>query len=568
MNDHDQITQAKELAQYKLEKLGVNIEKIEEVGAVQPRNWIQMEQREKLDAERAVKRKMEEEKEEEDQKQRQAKRQKTIATVGGKRRLSFENVSKENEEQDELTKDLDFFAKRAEQQNEIIRNHEEMLTKADDELARKERKMQLIEEELQKKERKIKELEECLQKKSVEGEIVEQPKIQQPVASSSSASDSVYPLENILKPENQIFLSKPQKSVCSTVPGTQFALSSVSNVNPTYQQVTTVPITEVTTVPVTTVPVTQEYYQMPSNVPSVVSVIQPMQPEVYIDNPDNTNVEQVILVKKNVEKITEKRSGRTRPVTGVLQDSTRKYCDSCKASFSQSDVLAIHKKYDCGKTIIQFVCEKCHKGFYSEVSVREHYYKEHLKTFLYFARNAILGFIKTAGSRIIRKVEKCPQKDSPNQFPPRASLNKTLELTFKRREIVQIPKGLVQDSSDNPIAPTSDLPEVIETSQSGVPSGEVPSGEKSVTQEQPEKESNEEVPDSNIPSIETGKAIEDSTKIDITDMSLLTASGSMITPESFLANTSSEIGTSGNPISIKPEYKEDKQDIIEIDMDK
>ena len=316
MNDHDRITQSKELAEYKLEKLGVNIEKIEEAGAVQPRNWIQTEEREKLDAERAVKRKMEQEKEEKDQKQRQAKRQKTIATVGGKRRLSFENVGKENEQQDELAKELDFFAKRAEQQNEIIKNHEEMLTKADDELARKERKMQLIEEELQKKERKIKELEQGLQQKSVEGEIVEQPKIQQPVASSSSTSGSVYALENIVKPEHQRFLSKPQKSIYSTVPGTQVAMSSVSNVNPTHQQVITVPVT-------------QEYCQMPSNVPSVVSVIQPMQTEVYIEDPDNTNVDQVILVKKNAEKVTEKRSGRTQPVTGILQDSTRKYCDSC-----------------------------------------------------------------------------------------------------------------------------------------------------------------------------------------------------------------------------------------------
>ena len=193
MNDHDLITEAKELAEYKLEKLGVNIEKIEEAGAVHPRNWIRTEEREKLDAERAVKRKMEQEKEEEEEKQRQAKRQKTIATVGGKRRLSFENFDKENEQEAELTKELDFFAKRAEQQNEIIKNHEEMIAKADEELGRKERKMQLIEEELQKKERKIKELEQGLQQKSVEGEIVEQPNIQQPVASSSSStSDSVY----------------------------------------------------------------------------------------------------------------------------------------------------------------------------------------------------------------------------------------------------------------------------------------------------------------------------------------------------------------------------------------
>ena len=145
------------------------------------------------------------------------------------------------------------------------------------------------------------------------------------------------------------------------------------------------------------------------------------------------------------------------------------------------------------------MCEKCHKGFYSEVSVREHYYKEHLKTFLYFCPKCNLGFHQNSRKSDHKKSGKCPQKDSPDQFQPRAPLNQTLELTFKRREIVPIPKGLVQETSDNPIAPTLDLPEVSETSQS-----EVPSGEKSVTPEQPEKESNEEVPDSNIPSVETG----------------------------------------------------------------
>ena len=51
-------------------------------------------------------------------------------------------------------------------------------------------------------------------------------------------------------------------------------------------------------------------------------------------------------------------------------------------------------------------------------------------------------------------------------------------------------------------------------------------------------------------------------------MSLVTASGVMITPESLLANTGSGIGTSGNPISIKPEYEEEKEEVVEIEINK
>ena len=564
MNEYDHVSEAKSLCQYKLEKLHTNIEEIEKAGKVDPVNWIRTEERVKIDEDRAAKRKLEEEKEYEHEKDRLAKRQRTIATVGGKRKLSFEHVNKENEqEDDELAKELDFYAKRAEQQNEIIRSNEEMLAKADVELAKKERRMQLMEQELKEKEQKIRQLQELLQQKSHQGEIVEQPRIQEAVQSSSSTSDVTYTMEPLVK---------HQKSTSSALPGTQFLRSSVLDPNATHQQLPTVPITQVShipvqnvplpNIPVTTGPITQH---MPSTVHSVVELIQP---EIFIEDPDNTNTDQVILVKKNPETVPEKRSGRTRKVHGILQDENRKYCSECKASYSRSDGLARHKKYDCGKTVRQFVCDKCHKGFYSEVAVREHYYKEHLKTFLYFCPKCNVGFHQNSRRTDHKKNGKCPQKDQPDQYAPRAPLDATLELTFKRREIVQIPKGLMQDTTDNPIAPTSDLPEVSETSQT-----EDQSGEKSGIAENAEKESNQEVLDSNIPSVEAGNLIGDSTKIDLDghgsqkDLTLVCASGTVISPELLLANVGSEIKMEINPISIKPEDKEKKEDVIAIELD-
>ena len=111
-----------------------------------------------------------------------------------------------------------------------------------------------------------------------------------------------------------------------------------------------------------------------------------------------------------------------------------------QASFSRSDVLARHKKFDCSNSIRQFVCEKCHKGFYSEVSVREHYYKEHLKTFLYFCPKCNLGFHQNSRKSDHKKKGKCPQKDSRNQFPPRAPL----------REPFWYISGPVRSGDENP----------------------------------------------------------------------------------------------------------------------
>ena len=81
----DELVEEKNRIEHKLKILGISADKIEDAGMIEPRQYVRTEEREKLDKENAAKRKREEE-----EKEAERKRLKTIPTVGGKRRVSFE----------------------------------------------------------------------------------------------------------------------------------------------------------------------------------------------------------------------------------------------------------------------------------------------------------------------------------------------------------------------------------------------------------------------------------------------------------------------------------------------
>ena len=78
---------------------------------------------------------------------------------------------------------------------------------------------------------------------------------------------------------------------------------------------------------------------------------------------------------------------------------------------------------------------ECNKGFFSDTSVREHYYKDHLKKFLYFCKKCNEGFAHNSRKSTHIKSGKCPNQKEPDQFPGRAELDEELEKTFKRRDL-------------------------------------------------------------------------------------------------------------------------------------
>ena len=95
------------MLEYKLTCLGVSAEKIAEAGELQERGFIRTEDREKIHQERVEKRKRDK-KEETKMKQREVKKQKTIATIKGERRESYEHGTKDDDDNEEGGEGDDF----------------------------------------------------------------------------------------------------------------------------------------------------------------------------------------------------------------------------------------------------------------------------------------------------------------------------------------------------------------------------------------------------------------------------------------------------------------------------
>ena len=100
IEESDEVIETKKMLEYKLTCLEVSTEKIVEAGELQERGFIRTKDREKIHQERVEKRKQDE-KEETEMKQREAKKQKTIATVEGERRESYEHGTKDDEDDNE-----------------------------------------------------------------------------------------------------------------------------------------------------------------------------------------------------------------------------------------------------------------------------------------------------------------------------------------------------------------------------------------------------------------------------------------------------------------------------------
>ena len=76
---------------------------------------------------------------------------------------------------------------------------------------------------------------------------------------------------------------------------------------------------------------------------------------------------EIILVEKEEQKSTEKRSGKTRPIHDDLQDEKRFYCKNCSSHFKRKDLLEFHKKHNCCQELQHYICKDCNKGFYSDL---------------------------------------------------------------------------------------------------------------------------------------------------------------------------------------------------------
>ena len=140
--------------------------------------------------------------------------------------------------------------------------------------------------------------------------------------------------------------------------------------------------------------------------------------------------------------------------------------------------MASHKKYNSLCTDKDFICEKCNKEYASEETLRMHYYKEHLKKFLYFCTKCNQGF--NYKNRITSHPPACPNKDDPDKYPAMQK-DATLEHLFRCQKRIDIPeKALevleVEDPQDSGIQQglvvgSSVIPQVGGSVQSGLITG-------------------------------------------------------------------------------------------------
>ena len=378
ITESDEFIEQKKIMEYKLEKLGVSVEKIKEAGMLDERQFMRTENREQEDRERAAKRKREEE--EKAEAENEAKKLRPIPVVQGKRRESFEDKEekeKSEKEEKEYHDELEFVIKRGEQQKQIIHNQQVILMRQEKEMELKEMRLKqlLAEKEEQEKQKE----------KSEEEKAGGSSKIEETEKVTTSGRMR---LENMIKPEYMKFFKTDKKLEAK--------------------------------------PQEKEPQEE----------VKPEETNVYL--PKHQPREQsVVLIQNPHRRTTNKRSGRTQPVHKDLHVGTRFYCDNCSSEFSRKDMLATHLKYDCLQTVRQFICDACNLDFYHENAVQEHYYKEHLKEDLWFCTRCGQGFAHKSRKSMHNKSGACPNKGGEEQFVGRAPYNEQLEATFKRR--IQIP---------------------------------------------------------------------------------------------------------------------------------
>ena len=144
----------------------------------------------------------------------------------------------------------------------------------------------------------------------------------------------------------------------------------------------------------------------------------------------------LILVPPTQKRVLSKRSNPGAPVPEDARDPVCYYCENCSCNYVKKPDLTKHTKYMCMKTNFDYICDGCQKGFHTDYGVRGHYYQEHKKEHLYFCTLCGKGFFHKSKKSLHKKG--CPNKGGEEKFAARAPYDAELELTFKRRQRMEI----------------------------------------------------------------------------------------------------------------------------------
>ena len=414
----DDLRNQKKFLVYKMEKLGIKTDQIDmymqELGE---RPFCRTLEPEKEDEEENRKRQLEEDKEESE-----GKRAKIMPTVEGHENLDFLSPGKkataDQEEHDNKLK---------EQQKELIRSHE--LT------------IQQQEESLIKQQRTIK-----LQQEIIDAMKQQQPTRAQEVKCSSlsgvvpgtSEEGNVFPgqsfktggygtIDNYLKPDALSFLHRAKQETPNIQEDDVVISQEIPEVSTSRINVPVLP---------SQLQISEREQQEPA-----------IEKNVYLPKqvPESQNL---ILVPARMKKTTTLRAS-TRPVPEELQDDRLHYCKKCEAKYTTRDELNRHVAKNCQVKEPEFFCDQCDASFFWPNTFREHYYKEHIKEFLYHCQKCGKGFHWK--SRIPRHNKKCPNRDGPDQYEGRLPYDKKVEEKFQRKKAVPVDLDDLQENDREPL---------------------------------------------------------------------------------------------------------------------
>ena len=191
----------------------------------------------------------------------------------------------------------------------------------------------------------------------------------------------------------------------------------------------------------TTIPLSQAtLMNIPSAITSVAdtstvnfgNLVMPQQTEMMTTSatslPVGEQCVKVVVIEQPAQSSTQSRTSTKGPVPENQQDPRRHYCDVCPCNYSRKDLLSHHKKYNCLVSEKQFICDVCNAAFKEKDSLRMHYYRDHLKTFLYFCKKCNKGFMYK--SRLSGHKNACPNKEGDEIYPGKAPVDPELGKKF------------------------------------------------------------------------------------------------------------------------------------------
>ena len=380
IKESDMFREQKDLLEYQLEKLGVSMEKLRDATneLSGDRGYVRTEEREMLDIAADKKRKAEEQ-----LKEQELKKQKVIAVGEG-----LEDVETVQGAQAEVEET--YHQKLARQQQEIIKQYETLLQQQQNRLVEQEQELEQHRQQEQKQQP---------QQGQTWSEVIEG------IRASSGKQ-------------------KPSTSRRASTIDNYLSAKGITYLPPDVKK----DITE-------KVQISEDFTETVEEDVIITEVTKKMETVKYIST-KVPGIENYVLVQAPRTKTTVKRSSVAGPVPEKLRNPVKFYCEKCPCFYTRPDELARHKKRNCLKEDPEYFCNVCHRGFFYENTVREHYYHEHTDIVLWHCKKCNEGFHYKSNRSKHRHA--CPNKDGADIYQGRAPYDEELEETFKAKTAIPV----------------------------------------------------------------------------------------------------------------------------------